>query len=222
MEKLSESRKLWLQNAVSTFHAALPESLAEEFLAGRGLHDGGDITEQVNKYRLGFVPDHSPGFEQYAGRLAIPYLRRHPRHGWFCIGMKFRRLTDGVDYPPKYEGLPGERTRLYNTQALNAPAEVVGVCEGELDAVTASLCGIPTVGVPGVQNWKPHYRPSFEGYKHVLVFTDGDAPGREFAAKITGLIPNAIAVDCGDGQDVNSLFQSGGVEAVRERLPKID
>lgn len=221
MERQSDERRLWLQNAVSTFHAALPGSEAEEFLKGRGLHDDAEVTEAVNKFRLGFVPDRFPGFEQYAGRLAIPYLRKHPRHGWFCVGIRFRRLADTeANYPPKYQGLAGDATRLYNTQALNAPGSVVGVCEGEIDALTGTLCGIPTVGVPGVSNWKPHFLPLFEGYSRVLVFTDGDGPGREFAGKLAELIPSAIPVDCGDGQDLNSLFVQGGKAAVLERLPK--
>lgn len=219
MERLSESRKQLLANAVSTFHAALPGSPAEDLLRARGLHDDGPITEQVKKLRLGYVQDPLPGFEKYVGRLAIPYLRRHPRHGWFCISMRFRRIGDD-EYTPKYEGMSGDRTRLYNAQALNAPSPVVGLCEGELDAVTGTVAGIPTVGVPGAQNWKPHYTPLFKGYDKVYVFVDGDEPGQKFADHVSQVIPQAIQISCGAGEDLNSLFQRGGADAIHERLPK--
>lgn len=219
MQRQSDEQRKWLQNAVSTFHAALPGSPAEEHLRERGLL-ADEVAEAVSKYRLGYVPDHSPGFEQYAGRMAIPYLRVHPRHGWLCVGIRYRRLVDSVGkWPPKYDTPKHDTPRLYNTIALNASSPIIGICEGEIDAITGTLCGIPTVGVPGAQMWNARFNPLFEGYSRILVFRDGDETGREkFLSDVK--LPNMIDVDCGDGEDLNSLFVQGGKAAVLERLPK--
>ena len=59
---------------------------------------------------------------------------------------------------PKYMGLPGTHTRLYNVLALQQAGDFIAVCEGEIDAITLHYkCGVPAVGVPGANSWKPHY-----------------------------------------------------------------
>lgn len=214
MERLSESQRESLQQAVTEFHSQLPGSPAEEHLKSRGLyHD--DLLERVGRFRLGYVGDPLPGFENYQGMLAIPYLRVHPRHGWGCVSIRFRRLGDDG---PKYKTMPGDRPRLYNTPALNLNVREVGIVEGEIDAVTATVCGLPTVGVPGATTWKPHFAELFRGYEHVYVFTDGDAAGAQFGESVATTLLNSKIIPCPPGEDINSLLIDGGVEAVRERF----
>lgn len=219
MLKLSDERKKFYQNAVSTFHSWLPGSPAEEHLASRGLLEE-SVAEEVNKYRLGYVRDPLPGFEQYVGMLAIPYLRRHPKHGWMCVSLRFRSLREGSKN--KYLTMGGDDVRLFNTPALRSANAVVGICEGEIDAITATLCGVPTVGVPGAGQWEDHWGPLFTDLKAVYVFADGDEDGRKFARKMAKRFGNAVVIDCGDGRDVNSIYQDGGITAVQERIPKVD
>lgn len=214
MERLSESQRNTLQQAVTEFHAQMPDSPAEEHLTHRGLYQS-DLQEQVERFRLGYVGDPLPGFEKYQGMLAIPYLRVHPRHGWGCVSIRFRRLGETG---PKYRTMPGDRPRLYNTNALNLNVRDVGITEGELDAVTASVCGLPTVGVPGAQSWKPHFAELFRGYRTVYVFTDGDTAGEQFGETIGSQLSNSKIIPCPPGEDINSLLIDGGVETVRERF----
>lgn len=214
MERLSESQRDTLQQAVTEFHAQMPDSPAEEHLIHRGLYQS-DLQEQVERFRLGYVGDPLPGFERYQGMLAIPYLRVHPRHGWGCVSIRFRRLGESG---PKYRTMPGDRPRLYNTNALNLNVRDVGITEGELDAVTASVCGLPTVGVPGAQSWKPHFAELFRGYRTVYVFTDGDTAGEQFGETIGSQLSNSKIIPCPPGEDINSLLIDGGVETVRERF----
>lgn len=214
MERLSESKRESLKQAVSAFHAQMPGSPAEQHLMNRGLyHD--DLREQVAKFRLGYVGDPLPGFESYQGMLAIPYLRVHPRHGWGCVSIRFRNLTDSG---PKYRTMPGDRPRLYNTPGLNLNVREVGVSEGEFDAIAATLCGLPTVGVPGATSWKPHFAELFRGYDTVFVFTDGDSAGHTFGEAVATTLPNAKIIPCPPGEDINSLMLDGGIEAVREKI----
>lgn len=210
-QQLSESQRESLKRAVSRYHSQLKESPAEEYLDLRGL---GSL-EGIDSFRLGYVADPLPEHEKYRGCLVIPYLRRHPRHGWSCVSLRYRKLDgDG----PKYLTMPGDRPRLYNTLALEEPTMKVGIAEGEIDAITATLCGIPTVGVPGVQSWQPHWAEMFRGYEEVLMFADGDEPGQKLAHKLAKELPNLKVVHSPDGEDINSTFTKHGMDAVRERF----
>lgn len=214
MERLSESQREYLQQAVTAFAERLPGSPAEDHLRERGLL-ADDLAEATAKFRLGYVDDPPQGYERYQGMLAIPYLRKHPRHGWGCVSIRFRRLgEDG----PKYRTMPGDRPRLYNTTALNRPVREVGITEGEIDAITATVCGLPTVGVPGAQAWRKPWAELFRGYETVYIFTDGDEPGEQFGDVVARSLPNAKIIPSAAGEDVNSLLIKGGPEAVRERF----
>ena len=63
--------------------------------------------------------------------------------------------------------------RLFNAVDLQKPSDTIAICEGELDAVIASQL-LPSVGVPGVKAWRPHFNRLFGGYRRVLVLADND------------------------------------------------
>lgn len=198
--------------ATARYHQSLPRSPAGAYLVSRGLFPS---NPGVEKFRLGYVAEPLAGHEQYRGMLAIPYLRKHPEHGWFVVSIRFRRL-DGSK--PKYLTVAGDQPWLYNTAALIGHSPVVAITEGEIDAITAQLCGIPAVGVPGVQTWQPYYRELFLGYRDVYVLADGDEPGLEFAAKLQRTLPNAKVIPMPSGMDVNALVIERGKQALLERL----
>lgn len=134
---------------------------------------------------LGTVTKGSAQWRPYLGMLSIPYVTRTG-----VVGMKFRRLSgEGV----KYLAPAGQPTWVYNAHTLTELADVVAVCEGELDAaVCEGVLGIPAVGIPGVNNWKTHMRRLFAGQSRVLVIGDNDAdkadgsnPGKEFTRRVT-------------------------------------
>lgn len=209
MERLAQQQRKSLTEAVSRYHKSLAGSPAEEFLVQRGL----DKFEHLSKFRFGYVEDPLPEHEHHRGKLAIPYIRRHPRHGWTCVSIRFRTLDP--DYKPKYASLSGDRPRIYNTEALNTFSSEIGICEGELDTVTANELGLPTVGVPGATAWLPHWKELFRGYSTVWVLCDGDKPGTQMGSRISKELPNAKAIHLPDGEDINSIFTSKGPEAVR-------
>lgn len=169
----------------------------------------------MGKFRLGYVDDPFHGHEMYRGMLAIPYVRWSQDHGWSVVSIRFRRIGDEG---PKYQTQAGDRPRLYNTMALLKQTPIVAITEGELDAITAQLCGIPAVGVPGATSWKPHFREPFLGYREVLILADGDEPGMKFAHAVSKGLHNAKVVPMPPGEDVNSLVINRGKEALLERL----
>lgn len=208
MQKLSESQRKYLWEATSRYRASLPGSVGEEYLASRGIPAN-------TPFGLGFVAEPLSGHELYRGCLAIPYMRWSQWRGWSVASIRFRRLDNST---PKYLTVPGDKPRLYNTHALTGYSKDMAITEGELDAVTAVLAGVPTVGVPGSQMWKPYFRELFMGYRNVNILADGDEAGIEFARQVAKTLPNARIIPMPDGQDVNSLVISQGKEALLERL----
>lgn len=207
MLRRSKQQRESLNSAVSKYHAALEGSPAGEFLEHRGFS-----LSSIERYRFGYVQDPLPEHAQYEGMLAIPYLRYHPRFGWGTVDIRFRVLDDSK---PKYVSMHGAHPRLYNTPELLRGGFEVGIAEGEIDAVTATECGLPTVGVPGSQSWKPHWTPLFRGYSRVWILGDGDDAGRSMVSKVADLLPNAQVVILPEGEDINSVFQKEGKQGVQ-------
>ena len=207
LAKLSESQKRSLNEAVSRYHKGLRGSPAEEYLARRGLPDS-----VIDSHRLGFVEDPLPEHEHLRGRLAIPYLRKHPSLGWTTVSIRFRALDDSK---PKYKSLSGDRPRLYNANVLTLDTPDVGIAEGEIDALSATFAGLPTVGVPGANAWQSHFAPLFAGYRTVYLFTDGDEAGEKLAASVTKELGNVKVIPFPEGEDVNSVLVSQGVEQLQ-------
>ena len=214
MARLSLSQQESLNSAVSRYHQSLEGSPAEEYLTQRGF----DLSD-IKQYRLGYVEDPLPEHTKYEGKLAIPYLRWHPRFGWGTVDIRFRALDN---QKPKYQSIPGSRPRIYNTNALMDGGLEVGVCEGEIDAITLSTAGMPTAGFPGATTLQPHWISLFEGYMRVNVFTDGDEAGEKFAQSLAKKLPTARVIRFPDGEDANSIYQQSGVEGLRSFWVKED
>lgn len=181
-------------------------SEAADYLKGRGVT--GEMAQQA---LLGVCRDPLPGHDQYEGRIVIPYLTPAG-----VVDLRFRCI-DGSG--PKYLSLPGHKPRLYNTIALATDPPVVGITEGEFDALVATyLVGVPSVAVPGAQAWtsRRHSRV-FRGYERVLVFADGDDPGRQLANQIARDVPQAVVVDLGNGMDVTDAYLAGGVDSIKRK-----
>lgn len=194
--KQSVLQKELLGIAAATYAESI--SLAEGYLASRGIP-----LEVARLASLGVVAEPEPGHEQYAGRLSIPYITKTG-----VVDLRFRSLNPAVE--PKYMGMTGAETRMYNVTDVERASDYIGICEGEIDTLTmARVIGIPCVGVPGANSWKKHYTRLLADFERVFVFADGDQPGTEFARSLARELPVTI-VQSPDGHDVNSLFLQEG------------
>lgn len=144
------------------------------------------------------------GHEQYEGRLAIPYLTPAG-----VVDIRFRAIRHEE---PKYLGLPGSETRLYNVSAYFDATDWIAVCEGEIDTMTLTKLGIPAVGVPGVKNIKSHHYRILSDFDRIYVFADGDPAGKEFTKDLSKKVSGVISISIPEGEDVNSLFTKLGSE----------
>ena len=218
MQKLGESQRNFLREATLRYHNQLSGSPGENYLGKRGLN-WPSLKDKMDKFALGYVAEPLPGHEMFQGFLVIPYLRWSKDHPWATVSIRFRCIEQH-DHKGhgKYMTAAGDRPRLYNTLALLRESPVIAVTEGEIDAITTQLCGIPAVGVPGAKAWQPHFREPFLGYRDVFVLADGDEAGMSFAQSVAGTLPNARVIPMPPGEDVNSLVISKGRDALLERI----
>jgi DNA primase len=201
--KQRESQKELLGQASKKYNQSIYQ--AEDYLKSRG------ITMEVARLaRLGVVVEPEVGHEIYLGRLSIPYVTKSG-----VVDLRFRSLNPAVE--PKYMGLTGADTKMYNVLDIERAGDYIAICEGELDTLTLSACvGIPCVGVPGANSWKKHYSRLLADFERVYVFADGDQPGKEFATSLSRELPVTI-INFPDGEDVNSYYIKYGASAIREK-----
>ena len=201
--KQSHSQMELLGKATDRYAANIHQ--AETYLGTRGISK-----EVARLVRLGVVMEAEVGHEAFIGRLSIPYITKTG-----VVDIRFRSLNPAVE--PKYMGMTGVETKMYNVLDIERAGDWIGVCEGELDTITLSACiGIPCIGVPGANSWKRHYTRLLQDFERVFVFADGDQPGKEFATSLARELPVTV-VNMPDGEDVNSIYIKHGADYIRER-----
>jgi DNA primase len=204
--RLSNSQRQFLLQATTEYAQHI--HLAVDYLATRGLS-----VEEAKMFHLGVVHNPLPGHEGYKGKLVIPYTTPSG-----VVDLRFRSIQ-GED--PKYIGLPGAKTTMFNAQAVLNADSYICVTEGEIDCITVvTKARHPAVGIPGANNWKPYYTKILDDFDTVIVLADGDTPGLEFGKKISRELGNVNIVQMPEGHDVNSIVIQEGVQFLDERIRK--
>ena len=202
--RLSSSQKNFLLQATQRYAAKI--ELAEEYLLSRQLS-----VEEARVFHLGVVDDPLPGHDAYKGRLAIPYITPSG-----VVDIRFRAMHNE---DPKYMGLVGAKTTMFNTQACFVADKYICVTEGEFDCIMMSVKTMhPTIGIPGANNWKPHYAKILDDFDTVIILADGDAAGLEFGKKISRELGNVNIISMPEGEDVNSMMIKKGSDWIDERI----
>ncbi len=210
MATLSVVQRKSLERAVLQYQGHLEE--AEGYLLGRGIE-----LEVARSNGLGVVRDPLPGHEYLDGRLAIPYMTDAGP-----VNMNFRCMEDHSCKEhghQKYMTWSGLETNLYNVKALTQAGSAIAVAEGEIDALSSTVAGIPCVGISGATKWQDHWNNIFEDFTRIYVWQEGDDAGKKFGDRLVSEV-GAIRVALPPGEDVNSIFVSQGIEALRARIRK--
>lgn len=209
MAKLSVVQRKSLARALDTYQM-VDEGL--EYLADRGID-----REAALSAGLGVVRDPLPGHDHLVGRLAIPYLTPAGPVNYNFRCMHDHKCKDhGHAKYMMWSGLP---VNLYNVTALHSAGQSIAAAEGELDALSSTLAGIPCVGISGATKWQDHWRNVFEDFSNVYAWQEGDDAGKKFGDRMVSEV-GAIRVALPDGQDVNSIWVASGAEALRARIRK--
>lgn len=218
----SDEQRTFFEQAASQYQRDLSsDTHVQEYLRSRGLGP-----QDAATFRLGVLRNPLLGHELFRGRLSIPYLDP--------VGVAtftFRCLEDhvckdtvlyiGQDGKPrkcrKYRAPEGMERTLYNVLDFKKPTDAIYLCEGEIDALTLSICGFAAIAIPGVSQWKDHFTRCFADYQQVFVVADGDEAGYRLGAFLSTEI-KARAIRPPKGEDVNSIFSKGGQHAVQRWL----
>lgn len=205
-------------------------SKADEYLTARGLGEG------AATWLPGYVGDLvMVGHEKYRDHLVIPYLR--PAGIQFIATVRFRCIrdecvkdTDGVYHflknqkehhegHSKYQSLPADSPRLYNTAAMNrSDVPYIAITEGEFSAWAVELDGIPAVAIQGVSAWKDFFDRAFKGYEKVFLLGDGDEAGQKMNEKLSERLPNGVPITLPSTEDPDSLRRQQGDGSIRRLL----
>ncbi|WP_437071919.1 toprim domain-containing protein [Streptomyces sp. enrichment culture] len=184
------------------------DTSAQGYLASRGLGPSALVT-----YRLGVVRRPLAGHEQYAGRLAIPYLTPAG-----VVNIRFRCLQPHeCDGHPKYLSADGAGTNLFNVLDLKKDSPFICVAEGEIDTMSLSLAGLPAVGVPGVDAWQKHFSRCLEDFEVIYAFGDGDKAGSKFSSFLARET-RARPIRMPPGDDCNSIYMKEGANGLHRLI----
>jgi hypothetical protein len=190
------------------------------------LREHGLTKEIAAKYQLGFVNPAEPADRRYRNMLAIPYMTQAG-----VVAMKYRcveKHDHGALNHGKYNQPDGADPWIFNSKAFFDAEDTIGVAEGEIDAIVASEFLLPTIGIPGVDNWKANrktWRRTLDDYSRILIFVDGDTkredgsqPGLDWAKSVQSDVRGrGQLVRCLPGEDVASMVAAGKIELLKER-----
>lgn len=222
MQLPSPEQKQFFEQAASSYQLQLAgDTSAQAYLRSRGIGP-----QVAASYHLGVLREPLLGHEKFRNRLSIPYITPSG-----VVTFTFRCLQDHVCKDTvlfvngqgkevkckKYRAPDGMERTLYNVLDFKKPSDTIYVCEGEIDALTLSVCGFAAVAVPGVSQWKAHFTRCFMDYNQVFVVADGDEAGYRLGAFLSTEI-KARAVRPPKGEDVNSMYTKGGTYAVQQWL----
>lgn len=158
------------------------------------------------------------GHQAFTGRLSIPYVTQAG-----TVNMTFRCIKDhdcktaGSGHK-KYLKPKGLDTTLYGVGDMFKDTLDICLTEGELDAIVLSeLVGLPSIGNPGAENWKPWWTDLLRDFRRVFVYCDGDEAGRELGDRVQKELGMAVVlILLPDGEDVNSLYLKKGAQYLKE------
>lgn len=213
MKALTSEQLQFFERAASQYQKDLAvDTAAQEYLLRRGI--GPDVAVG---FRLGSVRHPLPGDELFTNRLAIPYLTDGG-----VANFKFRCIAPhdcGAqgEHHRKYLNHENLNTNLFNVPAIDDAEDFLCIAEGEIDAITLAMCGLPAIGVPGVANWKDHFNLLLEDFDRLFLFADGDDAGYKLG-KFLAKEVRVVTIKMPTRQDVNSIFLSEGAAGIHRRL----
>jgi len=206
VQTLSAAQRKFFEQAATQYQSDLAaDTAAQAYLMTRGLGPGEAAT-----FRLGVEQRPLPGHEQYRGRLALPYLTPAG-----VVNLRFRCAeAHECEGHPKYLSAEGAGTNLFNVLDLKRDSPFICVTEGEIDAMSLSLAGLPAVGVPGVDTWQKHFSRCLEDFEVIYAFGDGDKAGGKFS-NFLARETRARPIRMPNGKDCNDIFREQGAAGLR-------
>jgi len=123
-----------------------------------------------------------------------------------------------------YEGVSTDT--LFGQHLFPSSGKRIVVTEGELDAASCyeAMAGWPMVSLPhGATSAKKDLQkqiPLFQGYDEIVLFFDGDEPGRKAAAEAASILPpgKVKIARMESYKDASDALQANDAEAIRKAI----
>ena len=131
----------------------------------------------------------------------------------------------------RFKWRSGSKTGLYGLERLEGAREAghIVLVEGESDAHTLWHHGIPALGIPGVETWKPQWAEHLEGVETVYALIEPDGGGETLKKKLSAtghLVERLRLVRLGQHEDASGLhvadpecFEARFMSALEEATP---
>ncbi len=105
-----------------------------------------------------------------------------------------------------------------------AERSILFIGEGESDALALReyLVGAFALGLPGAGTWKPEWKKYVKPFPRVYLVGDGDESGRRMNTRVWKDVPWARPVRLPENEDVRSILQRGGRDALLPFLREAD
>jgi len=173
------------------------QGFADEILVSTGLVKRHKNEEEQTEYLRDVLE----------GRITIPYYSADgDLYNWRG---RLRHTEEKTSKRPKYLGLAGVPFRgPWNERGLYCESPECFVTEGELDSLTLLQHGLNAVALPGANILNPAW---FENVIPTFVY-DNDEAGRKASRKAVHEVPECKLVTLPEGEDVNSLIVSTGID----------
>lgn len=222
MQLPTPEQRIFFETAASQYQNDLEgDTAGQAYLRSRGIPAAAART-----FRLGVVAHPVLGHEQYAGRLSIPYLTPSGVVTFSFRCMQAHTCSTHVAYVDakgkehhcrKYMAPEGVERTLFNVLDLRRAGLRIYLVEGEIDAITWSMCGWPTLGIPGVENFKDFHGKVVSDYAEVFAITDGDTAGYKLGSFLAREV-RATVIRLPRGEDGNSLYVKEGRDGLARVL----
>ena len=172
--------------------------------------------QQLRKRKLSIGTCEKYKIFRYEETLRFPYFTKDGVLQGVKIKNKRKIFT--------YEGISTDT--LFGQHLFPTSGKRIVVTEGELDAASCyeAMPSWPMVSLPhGAASAKKDIRkqvPLFQGYEEIVLFFDGDEPGRKAAQEAASVLPpGKTKIAYLDGyKDASEALQAGDTEAIRKAI----
>jgi Protein of unknown function (DUF3631) len=139
--------------------------------------------------------------------VRIPYHATDGSETAVRFRLALEKSSEGDD---RFRWRSGSKTSLYGLERLEEVRKkgYVVLVEGESDAHTLWYHGIPALGIPGVDTWKPRWADHLEGVEKVYVVVEPDGGGETLKKKLSAtpaLLERLRPVRLGEHKDASAL-----------------
>ena len=173
--------------------------------------------------------------------LVMPYLEWCQQHDGehgperitllrFAPFGAYREAHPRLKYLSPYDHRPDEPYCAWQVESAHMSSKMLGITEGEINALSLHMMGLPAIATAGAQGWRSAWASRLIGLDRVLLFADGDKAGQEWAQRITDDLAALVGyyeaqqlcvhVRLPHKQDVNDLLQSGALRQLIDEVTR--